>query len=148
MLVVTNPDRSNPICVARSENPNALESLIEPEAGTLGRELDRIGGQASHMKTRFNVLKSKFPLPARRLLVAAQTVVLGREIETGKAAVRAVAIERNRDTARAARLRREIGITVTPESARNVTADDVRYLRDFLGEADSAPTGNNGGSES
>src|ERR1035438_3033727 len=27
-IVVTNPDRPNPICVARSENPSALESQI------------------------------------------------------------------------------------------------------------------------
>lgn len=81
-VVITNPDRTNPICVARSENPNALESLTDPESGTLGRELARIEGQASHMKTRFNVVKAKFPLPQRRLLAAAQAVELGQEIES------------------------------------------------------------------
>ena len=132
VLVVTNPDRSNPICVGRSENPNALESIIEPEAGTLGRELARIAGQASHLKARFNVLKAKFPLPERRLLVAAQTVELGRAIETGKAAIRSKTTEHRRDTARAARLRREIGVAATPESARNVSSNEARFLRDFL----------------
>ncbi len=81
-IVVTNPDRTNPICVTRSQNPGALESLTDPDAGTLGRELARIEGQASYMKTRFNVVKAKFPLPQRQLLAAAQTVNLGREIES------------------------------------------------------------------
>ena len=89
-IVVTNPDRTNPICVTRSENPNALESLIAPESGTLGRELSRIEGQASYMKTRFNVVKAKFPLPQRQLLAAAgadRMIDLGRQIASGKSAI-------------------------------------------------------------
>jgi hypothetical protein len=86
-IVVTNPDRTNPICVARSESPNALESLIEPEAGTLGRELARIEGQASYMKARFNVVKTKFALPSRLLLNAARKVELGQEITGQKNSV-------------------------------------------------------------
>jgi hypothetical protein len=84
IMVITNPDRTNPICVSRSENPNALESLIAPESGTLGRELSRIEGQASHMKTRFNVVKAKFALPSRLLLGAAQKMELGEEIAAQK----------------------------------------------------------------
>ena len=87
-IVVTNPDRTNPIGVARSENPNALESLIAPDSGILGRELARIGGQTSHMKTRFNVIKAKFPLPQRQLLDAAQAVELGAEITAQKDTVK------------------------------------------------------------
>jgi hypothetical protein len=88
-IVVTNMDRTNPIYVSRSENPSALESLIAPDSGTLGRELSRIEGQASYMKTRFNVVKAKFPLPQRRLLAAAQALNLGAEIETQKSAIAA-----------------------------------------------------------
>ena len=86
-IVVTNPDRTNPICVARSQNPNALESLIEPDAGTLGRELARIEGQASYMKTRYNVVKAKFPLPQRQLLADAKGDLLGYQIDSRKSAV-------------------------------------------------------------
>ena len=75
-IVVTNSNRTNPICVARSENPLALENLIAPESGTLGRELARIEGQASHMKTRFNVVRAKFPLPQRQLLANANSTCL------------------------------------------------------------------------
>lgn len=83
-IVVTNPDRTNPICVSRSQNPSALESVIEPGAGTLGRELARIEGQASYMKTRFNVVKAKFPLPQRQLLNAARAEGLGEQIIVAK----------------------------------------------------------------
>lgn len=83
-IVVTNPDRTNPICVGRSENPSALESLVAPESGTLARELARIEGQASYMKTRFNVVKAKFPLPQRQLLAAAQAEQRGREFESSR----------------------------------------------------------------
>ena len=86
-LVVTNPDRTNPICVALSENPSALESLIAPESGTLGRELSRIEGQASYMKTRFNVVEAKFQLPQRQLLAEAKTDLLGSRIESQKIAM-------------------------------------------------------------
>lgn len=99
MIVVTNPDRTNPICVARSENPNALESLIAPVSGTLGRELSRIEGQASHMKTRFNVVKAKFTLPQRQLLADANTDLLGHRINSLKSAVAVRTDESRRRTA-------------------------------------------------
>jgi hypothetical protein len=106
-IVVTNPDRSNPICVGRSENPNALESLVAPESGTLGRELARIEGQASHMKTRFNVIKTKFPLPQRRLLAAANVLELGEQIGARKSAMVARTVEtRQRTNANKTKARR------------------------------------------
>ena len=95
-ITVTNLDRTNPICVARSQSPGALESLTNPEAGVLGRELARIEHQASHMKTRYNVVKAKFALPQRQLLVAAQTVELGREITSQKASVTARTVDTRR----------------------------------------------------
>jgi hypothetical protein len=87
-LVVTDMKRRNPICVGRAPAVNALEVVSEPEAGALAAELSRIEGQAAHMKARFNVLKSKFPLPERKALADRQTLELGREIELGKAARR------------------------------------------------------------
>jgi hypothetical protein len=97
-IVVTNSDRTNPICVARSENPSALESLVAPESGTLGRELARIEGQASHMRTRFNVVKAKFPLPQRQLLADAKGDLLGYQINTRKSAFAARTDESRRRT--------------------------------------------------
>lgn len=131
-IVVTNPDRTNPICVSRSENPNALESLIAPDSGTLGRELSRIEGQASHMKTRFNVIKAKFPLPQRHLLAAAQVVELGEQIAAQKNEITEVATRRQRQRTQANKFAKRTGI-VMPERARgNVSLEDMRELTEFL----------------
>jgi hypothetical protein len=113
-IVVTNPDRTNPICVARSENPNALESLIEPDSGTLSRELARVEHQASHMKTRFNVVKAKFPLPQRRLLNAAQAIELGEEISVRKSAATAAKVTRRKQHQQARRFEQKTGVALPP----------------------------------
>jgi len=84
ILVVTDMNRENPICVARSSEPSALECLTDPESETLARELKRVDGQASYMKTRFNVLKSKFAMPRRYTLGSPGTIALGMEIENQK----------------------------------------------------------------
>ena len=127
-IVVTNPDRTNPICVARSENPNALESLIAPESGTLGRELARIEGQASHMKTRFNVIKAKFPLPQRQLLAAAQAMELGAEISAQKSELAEKATRRQRQRSQVQRIAQGTGIAL----AETAQPDDARRVFEFL----------------
>lgn len=121
-LVVTNPDRTNPICVARSENPSALESLIAPESGTLGRELSRIEGQASYMKTRFNVVKTKFPLPQRQLLADARADLLGSQIDSRKSAGATRMDESRRRTAANKSKAARLGIpTVTVDDSEQHT---------------------------
>ncbi len=133
-IVVTDTDRTNPICVARSQNPNALESLIAPKSGALGRELSRIEGQASYMKTRFNVVKAKFPLPQRQLLAAAQTVELG-EITAQKIcdiAAKGESPQKQRQRARHAhQLAQRTGIAVPERAQENLQSEDVRFLAEF-----------------
>ena len=131
-IVVTNPDRTNPICVARSQNPSALESLIAPESGTLERELARIEGQASHMKTRFNVVKAKFALPQRQLLEAAQIVELGKIISTQKSELTEKATRRQRQRGQAQRFAQRTGIAVPDRALENTPPDDARFLSEFL----------------
>jgi hypothetical protein len=133
-IVVTNPDRTNPICVARSEQPGALESLTDPDAGTLGRELARIEGQASHMKTLFNVVKAKFPLPQRQLLAAAQAMELGEEITTQKTETAKRATRRQCQRSRAQRLAQRTGIAVPERAQENLQADDAQIIAEFLGK--------------
>jgi len=137
-LVVTNPDQTNPICVARSENPNALESVIAPDSETLGNELARIERQASFMKTRFNVLKAKFPLPARALLGAAQKLELGAEITAQKAALTQKAARGQHQRGQAQKLTQRTGITVPERAQENLRPDDARLLTDFLNGDDDA----------
>jgi hypothetical protein len=136
-LVVTNPDRTNPICVARSENPSALESLIAPESGTLGRELSRIEGQASHMKTRFNVVRAKFPLPQRQLLADAKGDLLGYQIDSRKSAVTARTDASRRRTAANKNKARRLDIPTV------LVGDDEQSRRalELLGESSSRMQG-------
>jgi hypothetical protein len=131
-IVVTNPDRTNPICVARSENPNALESLIAPESGTLGRELSRIEGQASHMKTRFNVVKAKFVLPQRQLLADANTDLLGHRINALKSDASEKATIKKRQRGQVQRFAQRTGIAVPERAQENIQPDDARFLSAFL----------------
>ncbi|MEI7534120.1 MAG: hypothetical protein WCK57_07085 [Verrucomicrobiae bacterium] len=133
-ITITALDHTNPITVARSENPNALESLIAPESGTLGRELSRIGGQASHMKTRFNVVKAKFPLPARMLLGAAQKLELGQEITAQKNELTENASRRQRQRSQANKFAQRTGIVVPERAQENLQPGDARFLADFLND--------------
>jgi hypothetical protein len=139
-IIVTNPDRTNPICVARSENPNALESLIAPESGTLGRELCRIEGQASHMKTRFNVVRTKFPMPHRQLLADAKGDLLGYQIDARKSEQTETATRRQRQRSQAQRFAQRTGIAVPERAQPNLQPEDARFLSEFLkGDTEAVP---------
>jgi len=135
-IVVTNPDRTNPICVARSEQVGALVSLTDPDSGTLGCELARIEGQASYMKTRFNVVKAKFPLPQRQLLAAAQAVELGQEITAQRNDMTERSTRRNRQRSQAQRFAQRTGIAVPERAQENLQADDARIVSEFLDAKD------------
>ena len=140
-IVVTNPDRTNPISVARSENPNALESLIAPESGTLGRELSRIEHQASHMKTRFNVIKAKFPLPQRQLLATAQAMELGEEITAQKNERKETTNHHQRQRSQANQLTQRTGIVVPDRAIENVNPESARFLADFINNGPTTDEG-------
>lgn len=131
-LVVTDQDRRNPICVARSNEPNALESLIMPGAATLGAELARVEDQARYMKTRFNVLKAKFELPARKALASVQTVELGLEIEVGKGILQGRQEAHRINLRRAGRLAHDLGIVPPPNAIDGADPDAGKELRKFL----------------
>jgi hypothetical protein len=131
-IVVTNPDRTNPICVARSQQPGALERLTDPESGTLGRELARIEDQASHMKTRFNVIKAKFPLPQRRLLATAQAMELGQEITAQRNDMAERSTRWQRQRGQAQRLTQRTGIAVPGHALENLDNAKARRLAEFL----------------
>jgi hypothetical protein len=135
--VITNPDRSNPICVSRSQNPNALEDVIQPGAGVLASELERIAGQASFLKTRYNVVKAKFPMPSRALLNAAPAVELGEQITAQKAQAAETQKRQHRQRSQARRFMQETGIAVSDRGQAQVSADDIRDLKEFLDGKDN-----------
>jgi Mu transposase, C-terminal len=126
-IVVTNLDRTNPICVARSQQPHALDG-----AGTLTVELNRIEAQASHMLTRFNVVRTKFPLPQRQLLATAQVVELGDQINRGKLEHSKLTKSRQQQRRQAQRFMQRTGIAVPERAQATFQPDDAQFLSDFL----------------
>jgi hypothetical protein len=113
VLVVTDLNRENPICVNRAESPGALECLVDPSNRKLATELRRIEDQASYVKTRYNVLNTKFQRPQRRLLATQQQIDTGREIETKK---QNLALEKaNRDRTRRAYGRMNMPVPDDPD---------------------------------
>ena len=140
-ITVTDLDRTNPICVARSQSPGALESFTSPDAGTLGRELARIEDQASHMKTRYNVVKAKFELPQRRLLATAQAMDLGRAITSQKTEKAEQATRQQKQRGQASRLTARAGVMVSQNALPNLNADKARRIAEFLEAEDEPQTG-------
>ena len=128
-LVVTDMQRRNPICVARSMEVSALECVTDPDSGRLAQELRRVAGQASHMKARFTAVKSKFPMPQRRALADARTVQLGQQIEEQKTA-------RKEKTVRVDRMRRQAQRMEIPAVMVDDDPETQRGL-DLLAEAES-----------
>lgn len=132
VLAVTDMNRENPICIERSAEPSALECMIAPGSGSLSRELGRIEDQASYMKTRFNILKAKFPLPERTALTNAQTIELGQQIDAGKSRIRSGQIDKHRNQEAANRLMRQTGITVPGRAIGTTDSEDAKVLKAFL----------------
>lgn len=134
IMTVTDMDRQNPICVPQHQEVSALAELTG-EQNALAHELARSSGHMSHMKARFNVLKAKFPLPARLNLIAAQVIDTGRQIDEQKEVIRE---EKRRSTRRATEARmlgNEMGIEL-PASAResDTALESARGLNGFLKE--------------
>jgi hypothetical protein len=124
VLAVTDLDRLNPFCVARSQSPDAI---IEPddEAGQalLAQERGRCEAHMSYARTRYRILKQKHAHQVRRSIVSPAVASLGVEIERQKLEVRT----QTRTLASARRVAREVGID--PESVRR--PEQLDDLRDF-----------------
>jgi hypothetical protein len=131
-IVITTPDQKKPICVSLSEEPNALECLVYPESGTLGRELARCAAQASQLKTRFNVVKAKFSMPARVLLDAAQALDLGKEIDQQKSSIAQNRARKTQQRARARKILKDTGIAIPEGSRSTASPARLREMQNFL----------------
>jgi hypothetical protein len=127
-LVVTDIQRRNPICVARSKEVSALECVTDPDSGRLAQELRRVAGQASYMKARFTAVKSKFPMPQRHAIADVRTLQLGQQIEDQKTA-------RKEKTVRIDRMRRQANRMEIPAVMVDDDPDTQRGL-ELLAEAE------------
>jgi len=127
-LVVTDMQRRNPICVARSNEVSALECVTDPDSGRLAQELRRVAGQASYMKARFTAVKSKFPMPQRHAVADTRTLRLGQQIEDQKTA-------RKDKTMHVDRMRRQAQRMEIPAAMIDDDPDTQRGL-ELLAEAE------------
>src|ERR1019366_9206408 len=127
-LTVTDMQRRNPICVARSHEVSALECVTDPDSGRLAQEMRGIAGQGSHMKARFIAVKSKFPMPQRRARADVRTLQLGQQIEEQKTA-------RKEKTVRVDRMRRQAHRMAIPAVMIDDDPDTQRGL-ELLAEAE------------
>jgi hypothetical protein len=132
VLAVSDLNRENMVCVPRVNEVSALECLTQIDSEPLSHALKRIEDQASYMRTRFNVLKKKFPLPQRRVLVDAQTVETVQRLARDKQLVREETAEANRLAARAHVLAKDVGAPVSPDALRSITPDDEAFLADYV----------------
>ena len=140
IAVVTDLDQANPICVKRSENPNVLESMFAPDSKILANELARIEGQASHMKTIYNVLKTKYPLPKRQVLTDAQTVATGAEIAAQREAITQKDQQKRKQRGLAQHLAQRTGIVMPERAQSRLTPERAKRLADFIdGNVEETP---------
>ena len=85
------------------------------------------------MKTRFNVVKAKFPLPQRQLLVAAQAMELGAEITAQKNELKEKATRRQRQRSHVRSIAQGTGIAL----AETAQPDDARRVLEFLNQKEN-----------
>lgn len=134
ILTVTDMNRKNPICVARSKDPSALECVTDPKSETLGRELKRIDDQASYMKTRYNVVKSKFAMPRRKTIADMETLELGSEM----AAQRSQLVGEQKQSDKVERIARKLKMTLPEAAARRPeAATSLTRLAELLNEEET-----------
>jgi hypothetical protein len=118
IIVVTDMQRKNPICVGRTPQVSALECITDPDSGRLAEGLKLIEDQASYMKAKYHAVRSKYPMPQRTPIVDAKTMQLGEEIQEETARLK----EKNRRNEQAVNRARRMGVSAAfvdgdPEAA-------------------------------
>lgn len=86
----------------------------------------------TYLKTRYTVVKSKFPLPSRLLLNAAQAVELGEEIAAQKSQITETQKRQQKQRSQAAQFVQRTGIVMPERAHGKIEVDRLRELEDFL----------------
>jgi hypothetical protein len=134
VLTVTDMQRQNPFCVARSQEVPAMDAPAE----ILETELARNETHQQYAKTRYRVLKSKFAIPFRRNFVSSEVAELGRTIETQTVAVKEqVKIESSR-LSKARKVYRDLGAPIPQNIQRAGTLENAERLQQLLNEPDES----------
>jgi hypothetical protein len=83
ILPVTDLDRSNPFCVARSPGAPALDASPEEMAAAM----ECVEDHMSYARTRYRTLKAQYDQRFRINAVHRRDIALGQQIEAGRAAI-------------------------------------------------------------
>ena len=107
-LTVTDMNRENAFCVARSPDVPAMEAPAE----LLEQELETIAAHQSYAKTRYRMLRAKYTTPFRRAVVDEATAELGEQIAAGQSRLEAEQGTEQRRLAKARTLSRNLKMTL------------------------------------
>ena len=139
VLTVTDLNRQNPFCVARSQDVPAMDA----PADLLDQELDRIEQHQAYAKARYRTLKARHATPVRPMIADRAAIELGAEIGQRRAAVE---LEQSKDTRRLAKgaaLSRGIGMGISDEHLRRPgVVEDAEQLNELLNAGDETTKGN------
>ena len=115
ILTVTDMNRDNAFCVARSQEVPRFDA----PADMLAAEMARIAAHQGYAKARYRVLKSIAEQPFRANLVDAKTVELGRVIETQTAEIKAAQTQERATLAKARKAYSRLGAPLPQAALRN-----------------------------
>lgn len=138
ILTVTDLNRQNPFCIARSQDVPAMEA----PADLLDQELDRIEQHQAYAKARYRALKARYASPVRPMIADRATLELGAEIVQRRAAVELEQGKESRRLAKGAAVSRGIGLAISPEHLRRPgVVEAAEKLNDLLNAGDATTKG-------
>jgi hypothetical protein len=106
ILTVTDGQRKNAFCVARSQDVPAMEAPTE----ILAQETSRIAEHQAYAKARYRILKPKHAMSVRRMIADRQTIELGEQIGKQREAIESTQREAGSRIRKVHRLARELGL--------------------------------------
>jgi hypothetical protein len=131
ILTVTDMNRKNAFCVARSQDVPAMDAPAE----LLEQEMERIAAHQSYARVRYRMLKSKYATPFRRVVMDEATAELGTQIEAGQAQLAAARNQDQRQQGKVRKLSRGLNMRVPELAARRPeTAPALERLQELLKE--------------
>jgi hypothetical protein len=128
-LIVTDLKKRHLELVPLAKEVSAAADLLGEDAQqNLAHELGRAAGQMTHLKARYNVVKSTLPM-RRPEVESLNGLVAGARVQH----LREKAAEKEQTTQRTMRAARASGVYVPPAArARNSTPDELRELNAYL----------------
>lgn len=134
LLPVTDQNGNNAVNVPLHKEVNAL-AVLTGDTATLSEELARSEATMASLKTKFNVIQSRFPMPQRGLLASARVLEEGAQLEAQRNDYRERERKqrntRNHELANARAVERNTGVNI----GHAVDVESARAIEKALKEA-------------